>query len=181
MLWLMNMEIEMKSIKIYRFGTDEDYWKLLVNIYDEFFLNDTKWHCFWEDEFIIIRATAPVDNIETYLDECGLQYDVLDYVDEVVKEFASSYATIYNEISELHMQVYKSGGFLHLDQVRSILDRVVHAFFNMGFGTLSEFNKDNLEGVLEATLLTNMAQNRAFHAGVRHHYKRSQLDKGVQV
>jgi hypothetical protein len=171
----------MKTIKIYRFGTDDDFWRLIIDLYDHWLINDDWWHCFWEGDFLELRVKE-VGELEAALDERGIQFDVEDYEDAspTVREFIDSFLEIFHIISVFHIQVYKAGGWLNQKQVHLVTDRIVHAFFNMGWGSLADIQKGWREGMLEATTLDDIARGRAFYAGMRHVYKR-QLDKDKEV
>lgn len=167
---------KMRTITIYRFGTDADFWNLIINLYDhEGLMDDDWWHVFWEDEEIRLRV-SDLAEIPGALDERGIQYDIDDYDDDhpVVREFFHDFLALFNTISVFHVHVYKAGGWLNTRQVQSVTDRMVHAFFNMGWGSLAELQAGYEEGVFEAKVLGDCARGRAFHAGTRYMYKRQQ-------
>ena len=169
--------IESYFIRFYDDVSNEDRFKLYVDLYEKILHKDNEWHYFTEGEFDELRFHSKYKKgVEKFLDGNSMVKDHAErefgWVDDqaIVEEYKEYFIAIFHHNTLLSLELYKKRNEVTISHLELIMDRTVYSFLNMS----ALYSNDNM---LEVKVMKNYLIDRAFYMGMMYQSQKLKEDE----
>lgn len=153
-------------------------WKVLVTLFLEILHMDSRWHFFWEGEFLHIRCSdeyaEAVVSLARDLQNVTKVDSPVDWIDDnwLVEKHRWFFERQFHNNSTLAMELYAEYGYPSFELFLLILDRIAHPLANSWFH-IAKNAEEKRRMPFEAALVGDYAVSRALYLGGWLQYQKS--------
>ena len=134
-------------------------------LYNKILYKDDKWHFFTEGSYDELRFDSKFKrrverfiNTDKRIDCITPRKDGWQDDQEIVEIYKEYFTEIFHQNTLLSLNIFANTSYIEEKTLKSIMDRVVHSFFNM----IHLFKQDNS---LEIKVMREYLTDRAFYTG----------------
>jgi len=154
------LEYETKTLK--------EMFGVLIDIYNKLLKKDTKWHFFYEGDYILLRCgISYAKRVCVLLNKQKVKYNQKEWEEpfQLTRDFQYVFGPIFHSLSVLVMEIYNRIPITD-ELIDKSVDRIIHPYLNMAT-LLQYFKKDSrIRKNWEAETMARLAVFRAFNNGM---------------